>query len=68
MWRVTLACKIAIGQATAKDVSHSSRETVGVVQLADAILAMIETKHLFVNVARQMKRFYSNVGSLERAL
>jgi hypothetical protein len=68
MWRVTLARQIAVGQAMAEHLRHNGREALGIRQLADAIFAMVVTEHLFINVAREMKRLYGNIGSLERSL
>jgi hypothetical protein len=54
MWRITLARRIAVSKATAKDLRHNGGEAVGIGLLAFALPAIVITNYLFVNVARDM--------------
>ena len=58
-----LASELRIGQALADDFTDTDVKTFGVGQLA-----VVETESLFVDVAKQVERLNTNVGSMQSAL
>src|ERR1035441_10626165 len=62
--RLVLACEFGVGETLPGNLAHGQREAVSV----GFVLAIVETENLFVNVAIQMERFHSNVGSTQSPL
>jgi len=59
-----LAREFGIGETLPADLGHSQSEALRVVH----VLAVVEAKHLFVEVAEKMKRFHRNIRPMQAAL
>ena len=62
--RFVFACQFAVGQTASGDLGHCQTEAVGIV----LVLAIVVPEYLFIDIAKQMKRLNSNVGSSKAAL
>jgi len=62
-----LASDFGKGQALAKHLRNDKREAVSIGQGIVFGCAVVVAKNLFVYVTEQMKRLYSNVGSMQPA-
>ena len=62
------ACELGIGQTLSGHLGHEESEAIGIVKRILFRSTVVESKHLFVEVAVKMERLYSNVGSSQGAL
>ena len=62
--RFVFTCEFAVGQALPADLGHGQREALRVVH----VLSVVETKHLLIKVAIEMKRFHADIGAMHPAL
>jgi hypothetical protein len=64
VWRVVLACELIVGETFAEHLAHSQFKALAIVH----VLAVVEAEHLFVEIAKKMKRLYRNIRSMQPAL
>ena len=67
--RFVFASEIGVGETTASNLAHSKRESLGVGHGSFvSVFAVVVSENLFVDIARQMERLNSNVGSTKATL
>src|SRR5438309_3450736 len=68
IWRITLARQFAVCEPMPSNLSHQHSQAVSIGQFAVAFLPIVVAEHLLINVAREMKWLYSDIGSLKAPL
>src|SRR5436190_7170406 len=62
--RITLTRQFGIGETLMSNLAHSKTETLSIV----LVFAIVKTKHLLINVTREMKRLNCNIRSFKSTL
>src|SRR5258708_18033835 len=67
--RLIFASQFGVGKTTTSDLTHCDRESFGVSHWSLVnVLTIVIPNHMFIYIAKQMKRLYGNVGSTKAAL
>ena len=66
--RVVLAYELRVCEPLPEHLAHAEFEAVGVVEfIAEHVLAIVESEHLFIEVAEKMVRLNRNIRSVQLA-